>query len=102
MLHPDARIFSYHASKDPVPPRGTLDRFLLRTEQTGWPVAYHFFVISSNLTTINTRTIGSVLTLRRHFHLSPLDPLVRKREGSAERATCSVAQSKRAWPISPK
>ena len=32
--------FSHHASKDPVPPRGTLDRFLLRTEQTGWPVAY--------------------------------------------------------------
>src|SRR5271157_795347 len=30
----------------------------------------HFFVISSNLTTINTRTIGSVLTLHRHFHLS--------------------------------
>ena len=40
----------------------------------------HFFVISSNLTTINTRTIGSVLTLHRHFHLSPLDPLARKRK----------------------
>ena len=40
MLHPDARIFSHHASKDPVPPRGTLDRFLLRTEQTGWAVLY--------------------------------------------------------------
>ena len=62
----------------------------------------HFFVISSNLTTINTRTIGSVLTLHRHFHLSPLDPLARKREGSAEGATCSVAQSKRGWSISPK
>ena len=62
----------------------------------------HFFVISSNLTTINTRTIGAVLTLHRHFHLSPLDPLARKREGSAEGATCSVAQSKRGWPISPK
>jgi len=43
----------------------------------------HFFVISSNMTTINTRTIGSVLTLHRHFHLSPLDPLARKRQGSA-------------------
>src|SRR5208283_5292562 len=35
----------------------------------------HFFVISSNLTTINTRTIGSVLTLHRHFHLSLGDRL---------------------------
>ena len=62
----------------------------------------HFFVISSNLTTINTCTIGSVLTLHRHFHISPLDPLARKREGSAAGATCSVAQSKRGWSISPK
>ena len=45
MLHPDARIFSHHASKDPVPPRGTLDRFLLRTEQTGWAVLYLVFVV---------------------------------------------------------
>src|SRR5208282_5099110 len=41
----------------------------------------HFFAISSNLTMINTHTIGSVLTLHCHFHLSPLDPLARKREG---------------------
>src|SRR5271165_1807527 len=41
MLHPDARPhFNHHESEDPVPPRGTLDRFLLRTEQTGWAVAY--------------------------------------------------------------
>jgi len=60
------------------------------------------FVISSNLTTMNTRTIGSVLTLRRHFHLSPLDALARKREGSAAGATCSVAQSKRGWSFSSK
>ena len=46
-------------------------------------IFYHFFVISSILATINTRTIGSVLTLHRHFHLSPLDPLARKR-GSAK------------------
>src|SRR5208283_841155 len=38
----------------------------------------HSFVISSYLTTINTHTIGSALTLHRHFHLSPLDPLARK------------------------
>src|SRR5208283_4577437 len=62
----------------------------------------HLFVISSNLTSINARTIGSVLTLHRHFHLSPLDPLARRREGSAEGATCSVAQSKRGWSMSPK
>ncbi len=55
----------------------------------------HLFVISSNLTSINARTIGSVLTLHRHFHLSPLDPLALRRGGSAEGATCSVAQSKR-------
>src|SRR5271157_2716014 len=41
--------FSHHESEDPVPPRGTLDRFLLRTEQTGWAVAY--------------RAVGFVLTL---------------------------------------
>ena len=35
--------FSHHASEDPVPPRGTLDRFLLRTEQTGWSVVYTLF-----------------------------------------------------------
>src|SRR5271166_3799659 len=62
----------------------------------------HLFVISSNLTSINARTIGSVLTLHRHFHLSPLDPLARRRGGSAEGATCSVAQSKCEWSISPK
>jgi len=62
----------------------------------------HFFVISSNLTTVNTRTIGSIMTLHRHFHLPPLDPLARKLEGSAEVATCSVAQSKRGWSISPR
>ena len=55
----------------------------------------HLFVISSNLTSINARTIGSVLTLHRYFHLSPLDPLARRREGRAEGAACSVAQSKR-------
>src|SRR5208337_4985825 len=65
--------FSHRETEEPVPPQGTLERLLLRTEQTGWSVVYHFFVISSNLTTINTRTIGSVLTLHRHFHLSPLD-----------------------------
>src|SRR5271157_231661 len=62
----------------------------------------HFFVTTSNLTTINNRTIGSVLTLHRHFHLSPLDPLAGKREGSAAGATCSVAQRKRGWSISPR
>src|SRR5208337_5638591 len=62
-----------------------------------WPP--HFLVINSNLVTINTRTIGSVLTLHLHLHLSPLEPLARKREGSAKRATCSVAQSKPGWSM---
>jgi len=62
----------------------------------------HLFAISSIMTAINTRTIGSVLTLHGHFHLSPLDPLARKLEGSAEGATCSVAQSKCGWSTSPK
>src|SRR5271157_5038610 len=44
----------------------------------------HFFVISSNLTTINTRTIGSVLTLHRHFHLSPLDPRLGSAKGARQ------------------
>src|SRR5208337_1021467 len=35
--------FSHHESADPVPPQGTLDRFLLRTEQTGWAVLYTLF-----------------------------------------------------------
>ena len=61
----------------------------------------HLFVIGSNLTSINARTIGSVLTLHRHFHLSPLDPLAWRREGSAERVTCSVAQSKCGGPFRP-
>src|SRR5208337_2657565 len=73
-----------------------------RPVRTGLAKLYHFFDISSNLTTINTRAIGSVMTLHRHFHVSPLDTLARKREGSAEGATCSVAQSKRGWSISPK
>src|SRR5271157_1142696 len=62
----------------------------------------HSFVISYDMTTINTRTIGSALTLHRHFHLSPLDPLARNRGGSAEGATYFVVQRKCMWPISPK
>ena len=33
--------FQHQNSEEPVPPRGTLDRILLRTEQTGWAVVYH-------------------------------------------------------------
>jgi len=40
MLHPDARISATMQVKIQSHPGGTLDRFLLRTEQTGWPVAY--------------------------------------------------------------
>src|SRR5271157_3413531 len=32
--------FSHRETQEPVPPQGTLDRLLLRTEQTGWSVVY--------------------------------------------------------------
>jgi hypothetical protein len=32
--------FSHRETKEPVPPQGTLERLLLRTEQTGWSVVY--------------------------------------------------------------
>ncbi len=34
--------FSHRETKEPVPPQGTLERLLLRTEQTGWSVVYPF------------------------------------------------------------
>ena len=40
MLHPDARISTTHETEEPVPLQGTLDRFLLRPEQTGWAKLY--------------------------------------------------------------
>src|SRR5271157_3118403 len=33
--------FSHRETKEPVPPQGTLERLLLRTEQTGWSVVYN-------------------------------------------------------------
>ena len=32
--------FSHRETEEPVPTRGTLERLLLRTEQTGWSVVY--------------------------------------------------------------
>src|SRR5271157_3538085 len=32
--------FSHRETEEPVPPQGTLERLLLRTEQTGWSVVY--------------------------------------------------------------
>ena len=40
MLHPDARISTTHETEEPVPLQGTLDRLLLRPEQTGWAILY--------------------------------------------------------------
>jgi len=40
MLHPDARISTTHETEEPVPLQGTLGRFLLRPEQTGWAILY--------------------------------------------------------------
>jgi hypothetical protein len=42
------------------------------------------------------------MTWHCHFLLVTWDPLARKREGSAEGAIYSVAQSKCGWSISPK
>jgi len=60
-----------------------------------------FFVISSYLTTTNTREASPVLTILNHFHPFPLGPLA---QNARERgwATYFVARSKRGWPISPK
>src|SRR5208337_2538951 len=38
--------FSHRETKEPVPPQGTLERLLLRTEQTGWSVVYYPRVVS--------------------------------------------------------
>jgi len=46
------------------------------------PWDFRFFVISSYLTTTNTREAGLVLTLLNHFHLFPSCPLVQIAEGS--------------------
>jgi len=60
-----------------------------------------FFVISSYLTTTNTREAGPVLTILNHFHPFPSGPLA---QNARERgwATYFVARSKRGWPISPE
>src|SRR5208337_3421117 len=39
--------FSHRETKEPVPPQGTLERLLLRTEQTGWSVVYAGGTLSS-------------------------------------------------------
>ena len=74
--------------KDPLPLELNM-RLVVKSRLSEIPSAVNasvgpsqIFVISCNLTTINIRTIGSVLTLYRHFHLSPLDPLARKCEGA--------------------
>ncbi len=40
MLYPDARISTTHETEEPVPLQGTLDRLVLRPEQTGWAILY--------------------------------------------------------------
>ena len=46
MLYPDARISTTHETEEPVPLQGTLDRLVLRPEQTGWAILYVQFVVS--------------------------------------------------------
>src|SRR5208337_31741 len=41
--------FSHRETKEPVPPQGTLERLLLRTEQTGWSVVYISTVLTLEL-----------------------------------------------------
>ncbi len=49
MLHTDARISTTHETEEPVPLQGTLDRFLLRPEQTGWAKLYVLLKSSKGL-----------------------------------------------------
>src|SRR5208337_3175602 len=42
---------------------------------------FRFFVVSSYLTTTNTREVGLVLTVLNHFHLFPSGPLAQSAEG---------------------
>ena len=46
------------------------------------PWDFRFFVISSCLTTTNTREVGPVLTVLNHFHLLPSGPLAQSTEGA--------------------
>ncbi len=48
MLHTDARISTTHETEEPVPLQGTLDRFLLRPEQTGWAKLYSSLIINQS------------------------------------------------------
>jgi len=64
------------------------------------PWDFRFFVISSYLTTTNTREVGLNLTVLNHFHLFLSDPLGQSAEGG-RRGTYFVGQSKRDWPIWP-
>src|SRR5271165_1928689 len=104
MLHPDARPhFNHHESEDPVPPQGTLDRFLLRTEQTGWAVLYINSSISLCISSFYNENRSDI----EGFSGSGQDLLSTQRRGApvggsvgAEGATHFLAQRKRGWPLS--
>src|SRR5208282_2734565 len=68
-----------------------MSRFLKFRQRSRPPWDFRFFVISSYLTTTNTRPVGLVLTVLNHFRLIRLGPLAQ----SAEKARrghllCSV------------
>src|SRR5208337_3089787 len=85
--------FSHRETKEPVPPQGTLERLLLRTEQTGWSVVYRqthatlYFVISY---------IIGILASFGHFS-TPLGPSVRR----LGFRPCRSCRSCRVWRLSP-
>ena len=60
--------FRHHEREDPVPPRGTLDRFLLH-EQTGWSVAYACGNLPQLRVTIPSVCSGSTIPETRLDHL---------------------------------
>ena len=51
--------FSHRETEEPVPTRGTLERLLLRTEQTGWSVVYPCVPSSSSTASHSARTGAS-------------------------------------------
>src|SRR5271157_6629803 len=73
--------FSHRETKEPVPPQGTLERLLLRTEQTGWSVVYD--------------PIGFVLALFDHRELPPSTPVTTGHHPHAPRLTLHAPRSTR-------
>src|SRR5271157_3697042 len=68
-----------------------MSRFLKFQQRSMPPWGFRFFVISSCLTMTNTREVGLVLTILKHFHLFPSGPLAQSMEGARRgHLLCSI------------